>query len=99
VEEAVPTPARLAEYIGTYYSPELDVTYAIVLQDTMLVVRRQRRGDAPMIPMFADGFRVIDFGQMRFVRDHMSRITGFYVTHWAGAIWKLSFVRTAPGAW
>jgi hypothetical protein len=97
VEEAVRTPAKLAEYIGTYYR-ELDVAYQVVLQDTTLVVRRQRRGDAPMIPMFADGFRVIDFGQMLFVRDHLARITGLYVAHWAGAIWNLPFVRRTPGS-
>jgi hypothetical protein len=97
VEEAARTPAKLAEFIGTYYSQKLDVTYTVILQDTMLVVRRQRRGDAPMIPMFADGFRVIDFGQMLFVRDHLARITGLYVAHWAGAIWNLPFVRRTPG--
>jgi len=99
VEEAGRTPAKLAEYIGTYYSRELDVTYAVVLRDTTLMVRRHRRGDALMIPMFADGFRVIDFGEMRFVRDQLGRITGFYVTHWAGAIWHLPFVRRTPDAW
>jgi CubicO group peptidase (beta-lactamase class C family) len=99
VEEAIQTPAKLAEYIGTYYSRQLNVTYSVVLQDTTLMVRRQRRGDAPMVPMFADGFRVIDFGQMRFVRDHLGRITGFYVTHWGGAIWHLPFVRRTPDAW
>jgi CubicO group peptidase (beta-lactamase class C family) len=98
VDELVRISGMLAEYVGSYYSPELDVTYQVVRKDTALVVRRRRRGDAPMIPMFADAFRVYDVGMMRFVRDHAGRVTGFHLTHRAAGVRRLSFIRRTPDA-
>jgi len=43
VYEAAPkSPAKLGEYVGNYYSEELDTTYALTVESNKLVVGKRR---------------------------------------------------------
>jgi CubicO group peptidase (beta-lactamase class C family) len=67
--------AELAAYAGSYYSPELDVTWWIALEGDGLVLRRRRFADVPLRPVAGDAFRAQQ--TLRFTRDDAERVTGF----------------------
>ena len=59
VESATYTTSQLAEFAGVYYSNEIDATYIITLLEDKLVLRRKNvDGETPMLAQFADNFRV-----------------------------------------
>jgi CubicO group peptidase (beta-lactamase class C family) len=83
--EAVPfaiDPAALAEYTGTYYSPELDTSYIIVVEDGRLKAKHFRQGDQWLSASGKDEFLGDEwwFNSIRFTRDDQGRIAGFTVT-------------------
>ena len=51
-----PSPARLAEYAGTYHSAELDVWYRLRAADHRLSLRHRKLGEIRLTPTFDDGF-------------------------------------------
>ena len=51
-----PSPARLAEYAGTYHSAELDVWYRLRAADGRLTLRHRKLGEIRLTPTFDDGF-------------------------------------------
>jgi CubicO group peptidase (beta-lactamase class C family) len=56
VETAVPTSEFLAQYAGSYYSPELDITWRLSAEDDHLVARRRKYVDSKLAPIFRDAF-------------------------------------------
>ena len=82
--------AQLAEYAGSYYSSEVDVTWVLRVADGKLVLTRHGRRVGVLVPTYRDGFvegaTVIDF-----TRDARSRISGFRVE--AGRVRHLQFTR------
>jgi len=92
VESATLTPARLAEYGGSYRSDEVEATHIWrVERDTLVVYINDRRAGV-LDPTYADGFQrggsVIDV-----TRDGRGRITGFVVQ--AGRVRNLRFTRVS----
>ena len=47
---------ELTAYPGTYYSPELGVSYSVTLQEDQLLLQRRKHGTGQLKPAFTDGF-------------------------------------------
>jgi len=93
---ATPTPEELAEYVGSYTSDELDVTYSVEFQDGKLVFRRPLEKPRALEPLFQDAFELSDpllerfpapalFSTVvawpaRFERDSSGRVTALYIS-------------------
>ncbi len=85
------TPEQIQEYVGEYYSKELDTTYRIVLQDDSLLARHMRHGDIPLIRTKEDVWRGRQwfFHKVQFIRDEKHNINGFLLT--GGRVRNLRF--------
>jgi CubicO group peptidase (beta-lactamase class C family) len=69
---------RLADYEGTYRSPELDVVYRISVRDGRLEVKNGFRPPFVLVPVYPDGFRLSGaFGTIRFARGADGPVKGF----------------------
>jgi CubicO group peptidase (beta-lactamase class C family) len=90
VPAAAPTPDQLAEYAGTYRSPELDVTYTLTLCDDRLSLQRRKFDDDALLPTIADGFAAEHY-QLDCTRDAAGRVDGFTLT--SGRVRRLRFDR------
>jgi len=86
-------PAKLAEYAGSYVSPEVQVTWQLkVNRDSLVIWRNGRRVDA-LEPAYRDVF-MQGSATMEFTRDRSGRITGFVLED--GRVRHLRFDRQ-PG--
>lgn len=76
--ETEPGVEELAAYTGTYYSPELDTTYTIELDQDELVITHQRLSDTALVPFGPDRFlqRTLPGFELRFEREG-DEIKGF----------------------
>jgi hypothetical protein len=96
-EKAAPlTPlnaARLAEYAGTYVSPELlDVKYQIAVDKDKLVVKMRSVSGAPLKAMAPEKFVEREFGaNIEFLRSKGGRVTGFKLA--VGRAAGIEFIR------
>ena len=70
---------ELAEFVGEYYSPELDTTYRLRLHGNELVAVFQRHPDVVLVPWGPDVFQRQSSpeGELKFTRDAEQKITGF----------------------
>ncbi|MFL5612048.1 MAG: DUF3471 domain-containing protein [Gemmatimonadaceae bacterium] len=84
------TPARLAEYAGTYTSEELDAQLVIAVRDNQLVLRRRPADEFALEPMYDDDFSS-PIGSLRFSRDATGRVTGLGI--YSGRIRNVRFAR------
>jgi CubicO group peptidase (beta-lactamase class C family) len=89
VQPVVPTANRLAEYAGSYYSEELDVTYTLIHRDGKLLVRRKKFADRRLQPTIADVFMSNQLGTIRFERDKEDDVSGFTLS--VGRVRRLRF--------
>lgn len=73
-------PEQLMEYTGSYYSDELETTYTLIVQDSVLLMRHQRHPDYMLQVETEDTFNGVDFfGQLIFERNQQKQITGFKI--------------------
>jgi CubicO group peptidase (beta-lactamase class C family) len=97
VTPATPDATALGAYEGTYFSPELDASFALIVSDGRLVVRRKKLDDRTLAPTYADAFTDAEIGNVLFTRDPQHRVTGFALTtvsaFTTGSIRNLRFVR------
>lgn len=81
VEPPGDSPARLAEYAGSYYSEELDTKYELAPLGGRLLVKKRVADGLTLSPQYADVFgdgdRMIS---ARFVREPGGRVTGFLLS-------------------
>lgn len=91
VEPFSPSPAQLAEYAGSYTSPELDVTYGIAPRAAGLVVRIPGRRGYELESCGRDLFQTSGGEAFRFERDAAGAVTKF--TFISSGVWGLSFER------
>lgn len=99
VVTVAPTMEEQAAYAGTYYSPELDVNYTVLVQEGQLVLQRRKYGISRLLPTFADGFTgditpdAWGSGRLNIVfnRDDKNRVAGFRLS--TGRVRNLRFVR------
>lgn len=72
---------RLSEYTGRYYSPELESTLDIILENDKLSVHHARLGDFPLQLMEKDAFQNPNFASLDIVRNSENIITGVKVSN------------------
>ncbi|HKK76645.1 MAG TPA: serine hydrolase domain-containing protein [Saprospiraceae bacterium] len=74
--------ANDSEWTGTYYSPELETTYFLLLEDGKLKGRHFRHGAFVLKRTGKDAFRSEQpfFPEITFERNRQGRITGFRLT-------------------
>jgi len=72
----------LSEYVGEYYSGELDTSYRFSVHDGTLVANHRRHEEIELTPMFLDGFRGSTwfFGTVEFDRDEAGRVVAVRIT-------------------
>jgi len=101
-DRVVPEPDQVRnaeEFAGTYYSPELDVEYRIILKEGKPFVERRKYGITPLKHAFGDSFIndqsartgapfTINF---HFKRDDSGKISGFELA--SGRIRSLKFIK------
>ncbi len=90
VAPAEPTARQLAEYAGTYYSQELDVTYVLGARDGRLFLKRRLAAEAPLTPTYADAFS-LGGTTIRFTRNKAGTVDG--LSQSSGRVLHLHFVR------
>jgi CubicO group peptidase (beta-lactamase class C family) len=56
VESWEPKPESLAEFAGSYFSPELDVAHPVFYKDGQLFMNLRKLGIAQLVPTFKDAF-------------------------------------------
>ncbi len=85
--------AALADYVGTYYSAELDTGITVARKGDTLVMRQRFAVEWPLAPSFADAFTTRLRGVTTFVfaRDAEGKVAGFGA--WAGGARNVVFVR------
>jgi hypothetical protein len=73
--------AQLLTYTGTYYCPELDVNYRIILKDHHLMIGSAKYNDTPLT-LYGNDHLGDDWwwmSHLKIIRDGHKRITGFEV--------------------
>jgi CubicO group peptidase (beta-lactamase class C family) len=75
VKKATVSLKGLEEFVGTYYSKELDVRYAVFMKDFVLLVKTPRYEAWELTPFIKDVF----LGQaiLEFQRDKKGKVSGF----------------------
>jgi CubicO group peptidase (beta-lactamase class C family) len=92
VVDTKPNAAALRALAGSYYSPELDVTWTFVVRDGALVLERHRWKASPLSPVFGDIFQAEGF-VLAFRRDSQSRKLVLEIT--TERVRRLQFTRLA----
>ena len=90
VSETKPSVAALRALAGSYYSPELDVTWTFVVRDGALVLERHRSKPTPLSPVFGNTFQAEGFA-LAFRRD--SRIGQLLLEITTERVRRLQFTR------
>jgi CubicO group peptidase (beta-lactamase class C family) len=79
-------PADATEYLGRYYSEEIDTIYQIVLKGSSLQIVRKKYDPTPLYPLARDKFtmddnfsNVLTTGALHFGRDARRKINGFRI--------------------
>jgi hypothetical protein len=88
-----PDEAQLAAYAGTYYSPELETQYTVLLKNGGLVARHRRNGDIDLRPASPDRFTASGgyFSEVTFEKGADGRVSGMRVS--SGRVRRLHFQR------
>jgi CubicO group peptidase (beta-lactamase class C family) len=89
--DSIQTDKALQTYTGTYYSPELDCKYSIVLKNRNLMLTNNKYGDTKLTLLGKDDLQN-DFwwmGHLKVMRNNKNQITGFEVND--GRIMHLRF--------
>lgn len=71
-------PNQQAEYVGDYYSDELQVTYKVVMEGKKLFFKHKNAPEKPLIPTFKDEFSVADLN-IQFIRDKQNQVVAFII--------------------
>jgi CubicO group peptidase (beta-lactamase class C family) len=90
--QAQPTPQKLAEYSGRYWSAELEVFTTVAVKEGRLVMSHRPTPTLVLEPTDEDGF-LSESGevQVRFRRDESGRVEGFSLS--SGRVIRLKFSR------
>ena len=83
-----PTPEKLKEYTGDYYSDELQVTFRLALKKGKLHFVHKNAPESPLQPTLKDMFTERGY-RINFVRGKEEKITGFTMD--AGRVKNLRF--------
>ncbi len=83
-----PTPEKLKEYAGDYYSYELQVTLRLALKEGKLHFVHKNAPESPLQPTLKDKFTESGY-RINFIRDKEKKLTGFTLD--AGRVKNLRF--------
>ena len=85
--------SQLGQFVGSYYSKELEATYRITLENGKLTGHHMRLGDFNLSPdmIAADTFGSAAGGSMAFYRDKQNKVIGFKLS--GGRIRNIIFER------
>ncbi|MFN8239735.1 MAG: serine hydrolase [Bacteroidales bacterium] len=88
-----PAKVNLAEFSGTYWSPELNTFYTLVNEKGKLIARHFRTGDVLLSPSQPDQFSGDQwyFGSVEFTRDQAGKVKEMKVT--GGRVRNMKFFR------
>ncbi len=89
-----PTEDTLKEYVGPYYSGELDTRYDIIIKSGALSVLDRRGEGTPAVAQKKDLFLAGGFAKIQFQRDGNGVITGFLIS--TGRVLNLKFAKLKP---
>lgn len=96
IEIVSPTSSQLAEYIGDYYSDELQVTYKLTVEEGKLLIKNMSMPMLSLAPLDKDKFDVgIGGASLSFIRDSQNRVAGFHLD--AGRVTNIHFVKKLSG--
>lgn len=94
VEADSPTTDRLSAFAGTYFSPELNISWEIVLKENQLLIKRRKYPTTPLRPAAKDAFtNPLGGYDIQFERGPHGNPTGFRLS--TGRIRNLKFNKTA----
>ena len=87
--------SQLGQFVGSYYSKELEATYRITLENGRLVGHHMRPGDFNLSPdmITTDTFGSAAGGSMAFYRDWQNKVIGFKLS--GGRIRNIVFERVS----
>jgi CubicO group peptidase (beta-lactamase class C family) len=80
---------QLKQYTGTFYSPELDTRYALVVEKDTLIVKHHRLGKVGACTTRSKDIFTLNGNKVSFVRSSNGQITGFRAT--SGRVRNLLF--------
>lgn len=88
-----PKSTNLNDYVGTYYSPELETSYRIILKDNKLSTQHIRHDPTDLTSTGNDTFSTDTWfmGRIEFVRDKDSRVSEMKVS--SGRVKNVRFVK------
>jgi CubicO group peptidase (beta-lactamase class C family) len=86
-----PKSVKLNDYVGSYYSEELETRYSFEVKNDTLVSHHQRHNDFKLNPRSADTFNMNFLGTVAFTRDGKGRVDGFKAS--SGRVRNLVFKR------
>jgi CubicO group peptidase (beta-lactamase class C family) len=77
-----PTPQILKEYVGSFYSPELDTKYVLRFEDGKLIANQKRLGDLSVELMNVNALNAQwPLDNLDYKRSANNEITGFYASN------------------
>jgi hypothetical protein len=73
---------ELEQYVGRYYSEELDTIYTLEISDRSLIVKHLRFANNTLVPIKSDIFRNTSwrFSTLKFEKDTSGKINGFRIS-------------------
>jgi CubicO group peptidase (beta-lactamase class C family) len=92
VEAFEPSAGQLNEFVGSYYSEELNTTYKMSVEEGRLFVVDRNGVKRPLTPTIRDSFTIISGRQFEFSRDAAGKVSGFAVH--AGRIRNVRFSKS-----
>jgi CubicO group peptidase (beta-lactamase class C family) len=81
----------LAAYAGEFYSPELDTTYTLAVNEDKLWFSLDDEGPQELTAMFGETFENPDYGAFTFTRDAAGKVASFKLQ--SGRVRNLLFAR------
>ncbi|MCB0836826.1 MAG: beta-lactamase family protein [Bacteroidetes bacterium] len=72
---------NLQDYTGKFYSPELESTMDIYLEDNQLMIHHARHGDFPINLVKKDQLEIPGFATLDVVRNKKKKITGVNISN------------------
>jgi CubicO group peptidase (beta-lactamase class C family) len=85
-----PSTEELTRFVGSYYSDELGVQYALSVDAGRLIMRQRRLGALALLPTYPDGFFTSGF-YLAFTHGADDTVDGFTIS--TARAWKVRFDR------
>ena len=71
----------ITTYIGSFYSPELETTYQVLIKDQKLMVHHSRHGDFPIQMLKKDILQIPDYAIIKYERGVDDKVKGIRISN------------------